>query len=121
MTQAMQTRGAFRDPKTKADLLDRMMMRDFTGDIMDLAEGRNLRLVRVKPHVLRLIFLTSGEQFDLTVHKPRQGEAVAFRKARTTRQGQEPEAPAPTAEEGQEVTAPRRRQRAGPRQQPKAA
>lgn len=64
-------RGAFKDPKTKADLIDRMMSRDFTGDLADLAVDRDLKLQRIKPHVMRLKFGHSGEEFDLTIHKTR--------------------------------------------------
>lgn len=67
--------GAFRDPKTKEDLLDRMMRRDFSGDLADLAENRNLQMERIRPHVIRLTFGASGKTFDLTVHKPRPAES----------------------------------------------
>lgn len=76
------TQGAFRDPKTKEDLLDRMMRRDFSGDLADLAEGRNLQMERIRPHVIRLKFGATGKTFDLTVHKPRpEGTSTPKKKA----------------------------------------
>lgn len=74
-------RGAFHDPKTKEDLLDRMMRRDFTGDLADLAEDRNLRMERVRPHIIRLHFGASGKTYDLTVHKPRPEGGVKSTRA----------------------------------------
>lgn len=64
------TTAARKDPKTKAQLLDRMMSYDFSGDIHDLAAGRDLSLERIKPNAVRLKF-GGGSSFDLTVHKPR--------------------------------------------------
>lgn len=89
-------RGAFKDPQTKADLLDRMMRRDFTGDLADLAVDRNLRMEKIRPHRMRLHFGHSGKEYDLTVHKvrpPTEGSAKkpvrksAAKKAATTRRG----------------------------------
>lgn len=77
-------RGAFKDPKTKADVIDRMMSRDFSGDLADLAVDRNLKLLRIKPHVMRMKFGHSGEQFDLTIHKtrpPKSGNAQTVKIA----------------------------------------
>lgn len=66
---------AYRDPKTKEDLLDRMTRIDFSGDLRDLGADHNVQLKRLKRHVLRLVFPTTGQSFDLTVHKPRSEAA----------------------------------------------
>lgn len=62
---------AYRDPKTKEEILNRMMQRDFNGDLSTLAADGAIQLQRIKRHVLRLVFPTTGKKFDLTIHKPR--------------------------------------------------
>lgn len=84
----MSMRGAFKDPTTKYDLVNRMMSRDFTGDLADLAVGRKLTLSRPKQHVLQLEFGDSGRTFELVVRKPRSEEALkAFRAKRSGKVG----------------------------------
>lgn len=71
-------RGSFKDPKTKADLMDRMMRRDFDGDFANLAVDRKLRMEKIRPHRTRLYFDHSGNSFDVTIHKVRPpSEATA--------------------------------------------
>jgi hypothetical protein len=72
-----------RDPRTKEDLLNRMLSRDFNGD---LTHGGKAILQRMKGHVVRLFFPDTGKKFDLTIHKPRpEGSGRATKKAATTR------------------------------------
>lgn len=78
-----------KDPETKEELLNRLLMADFDGDIRNLG-GEAARVKRVAPHMLRLEFPDSGAIFDLTVHRPRKpgilearrkGEARTFNAA----------------------------------------
>lgn len=69
-----------REPKTKADLLNKMVAQDFSGDIRDLAPARDLKISRLRPNALRLTF-PSGSTFDLVVHKPRELSTTAAPKA----------------------------------------
>lgn len=62
---------SYRDPKTKEDIINRLTSTDFSGDLRDLAKDRNMQMQRIKRHVLRLKFIDSGREFDLTIHKPR--------------------------------------------------
>lgn len=80
--------GAIKDPTTKANFLDKIMQRDFTGDLADLAVNRDLRIARVKANSITLTFGDSGQQFELTVRKPRTEEwKAAMRKKLALKQG----------------------------------
>lgn len=67
-----------RDPKTKEDILNRMLSYDFDGDIRHLGE-EPAQITRTGPHTLRLTFPASGRVFDVSVHRPRE-----FAQARQT-------------------------------------
>lgn len=67
-----------RDPKTKEQVLDRILSYDFDGDIRHLGE-EPASITRTGPHTLRLTFPASGTTFDVTVRRPRE-----FAKPRTT-------------------------------------
>lgn len=100
------------DPRTKEQLLDRMMSFDFDGDIRHLGV-EPASIVRVSPNTLRLTFPDSGVTYELSVHRPREfsqaaqraGESRSFARGdgeepstRGLRQTQEPpaeEAPRP--------------------------
>lgn len=60
-----------RDPKTKEDILNRMLSYDFDGDIRHLGE-EPAQITRTGPHTLRLTFPASGRVFDVSVHRPRE-------------------------------------------------
>ncbi len=77
---------AIRDPKTKADFIDRIMSYDFDGDIRHLGV-QNAIIHRVRPHVIRLRFPDTGKEFELAVRLPRSEEAKQkMRSKRTKRQ-----------------------------------
>jgi len=78
----MTAKGAYKDPTTKYDLLDKMMSRDFDGDIASLAVDRKLRYERTRPNVLKLEFGHSGRTFEIVVRKPRTEEALAAFRAK---------------------------------------
>lgn len=61
-----------RDPKTKSEILDRILRRDFDGDLTKLGQDGQAVLDRKGPNVLALRFPVSGEVFELTVHKRRE-------------------------------------------------
>lgn len=94
-----------RDPRTKEELLDRMLSFDFDGDIRHLGVEA-ASVVRSGPNRLLLTFPDSGTTFELTVHRPREfaqtkvkAEPRSFRDGRDDglrRLEREPEpAPAP--------------------------
>lgn len=87
MSNVIVKRGAFKDPQSKRELMDRMNSREFTGDLADLAVDRDLKMTRIRPHVMRLKFGHSGKEYDLTVHKPRmiQETHAAVPKVRAKR------------------------------------
>lgn len=69
-----------RDPKTKEDFLDRLLMADFDGDIRNLG-AQPARIKRKAANALELTFPDSGLVYELTVHRPRdtKPEARSFR------------------------------------------
>jgi hypothetical protein len=83
-----------RDPKTKEQLLDRMLSFDFDGDIRHLGED-TASIVRTGANTLLLTFPTSGITFELEVHRPRE-----FSKAVVRSMGGERRSFAPAGEEG---------------------
>lgn len=76
------TNNVRKDPTTKANLLDKMMSRDFSGDLADLAVNRDLRYERIRPNVIALKFGDSGNTFEMVVRKPRTPEALAAMRAK---------------------------------------
>jgi hypothetical protein len=66
------------DPRTKEQLLDRMMSFDFDGDIRHLGV-EPASIVRVSPNTLRLTFPDSGVTYELSVHRPREFSQAAQR------------------------------------------
>lgn len=99
-----------RDPKTKEQLLDRMLSYDFNGDIRQLG-AEPARIERIGANALRLTFPDTDTVFDLTVHRPREfakverkaeersfggaEQAMERRNARVEAEAPAPEAPAP--------------------------
>lgn len=59
-----------RDPKTKEELLDRMLRYDFEGDIRDTG-AEKATLKRMGPNRLQLQFPRTGKIFELSIHLPR--------------------------------------------------
>lgn len=59
-----------RSPRSKEELVNKMLSYDFDGDIRKLGEG--VSIVRTRPNQVRLSFPDSGRVFDLTVHMPRE-------------------------------------------------
>lgn len=80
------------DPKTKEQLLDRMLSYDFDGDIRHLGV-EPASIVRVSPNTLRLSFPDSGVTFELEVHRPREFSQAARQVGGETRSfARDPEA-----------------------------
>lgn len=71
-----------RDPRSKEDLLDRLMMADFDGDVRALGRER-AKIERVDPYTVRLTFPFSGAVFDLEVHRPREANQAARKESRS--------------------------------------
>lgn len=91
---------ALREPKTKSDVLDRMLSIDFDGDLRRLGEG--VRLQRVAPNKVSMIFPETGIHFLLVVQRPRNENApkktaATQRGAVEAAQGESGNAPAPAA------------------------
>jgi hypothetical protein len=115
------------DPKTKEQLLDRMLSFDFDGDIRHLGV-EPASIVRVSPNTLRLTFPDSGVTFELEVHRPREfsqaaraaegrsfargGDGGSTEGLRRTREPEPEEAPQPRARK-RRSDAGQPRQRAG--------
>lgn len=68
-----------RDPKTKEQLLDRMLSYDFDGDIRHLGED-TATIVRTGANTLLLSFPASGITFELEVHRPREFSKAVVRQ-----------------------------------------
>lgn len=75
-------------PKTKAELVTRILSSTFTGDLRDLSPDRRIQVFRPKPHQVVLKF--ADNEFILAVHKPKPAgarkaakEAWEKRKAKT--------------------------------------
>lgn len=78
------------DPKTKEQLLDRMLSFDFDGDIRHLGV-ETASIVRTGPNTILLSFPVSGITFELSVHRPREFSQVAARKGESRSFASEPE------------------------------
>ncbi len=106
-TNVVRTHGAFKDPKTKADFIDRMMSREFSGDLKDLAVNNDLKYKRIRPNALALQFGASQQTFELVIRKPRGPKEVVVKAGRgrraTTQTVAAAQNPAPAS--GAEVTA----------------
>lgn len=96
----VRTHGAFKDPKTKGDFIDRMMSREFSGDLKDLAVNHDMRYERIRPNALKIHFGTSGQEYELVIRKPRGPRPIVVKPGRGTRaksantvQGKTPTAP----------------------------
>lgn len=59
-----------RDPKTKEQFIDRLLSRDFDGDLSALGESKAV-LTRLAPHRLGVIFPSTGQYYEVLVRKPR--------------------------------------------------
>lgn len=60
-----------RDPRTKEELLDRILRFDFEGDIRQIG-AETARITRLGPNRLQLEFPKSGVTFELSIHRPRE-------------------------------------------------
>lgn len=60
-------------PKTKAELVTRLLSSTFTGDLRDLSPDRRIQVFRPKPHQVVLKFVDN--EFILAVHKPKPERA----------------------------------------------
>lgn len=69
-----------RDPRTKEELLDRMLSFDFDGDIRHLGV-EPASVVRSGPNKLLLSFPNSGTTYELEVHRPREFSKAAAQSA----------------------------------------
>jgi hypothetical protein len=75
--------GRRKDPRTKEELLDRMMSFDFSGDIRDVGVKR-ATIQRLAPNRISITFPDSGITYELVVRRPRGGPREA-----EDRQGEE--------------------------------
>lgn len=76
-----------KDPKTKEQLLDRMLSFDFNGDIRHLGE-ETASIVRTGANKLELTFPASGVTFELEVHRPREFARAAEGRSFAPRGGE---------------------------------
>lgn len=64
------------DPKTKAQLLDRLLALDAEGHLRNLAEDQQLKIERDGDHAILLKFPTSGKTFRLSIEVPKSEKAI---------------------------------------------
>lgn len=66
------------DPKSKADLMDRILDESFSGDLRDLAaEPETLQVKRLKDHMVELKFKTKTFLLALHIPKPEKARQAA--------------------------------------------
>lgn len=61
-----------RDPRTKEELLNKMLSYDFDGDIRHL--GENVQIERTSPNTMTLHFPNLGKTYELMVRIPRPAD-----------------------------------------------
>lgn len=93
-----------RDPRTKEELLDRMLAYDFDGDIRHLG-AEPASIIRTAANKLELVFPKSGRVYELVARLPRtrnpRQEEASFAPTggdewtAAPGEGQKPEAPEP--------------------------
>lgn len=103
-----------RDPRTKEELLDRMLSFDFDGDIRNLG-AEPARLSRTGPNRLELKFPISGRCYELAIKLPRDAQPRDPEPRQFARSG---EAPFPEEETAATI---RERQRRAPRSRARPA
>lgn len=99
-----------KDPKTKEQLLDRMLSFDFDGDIRHLG-AETATIVRTGANRLELTFPASGVTFELEVHRPREFARAAEGRSFTRRDEGSTEGLRQTHEPPAEEAPKRRRRR----------
>lgn len=65
-----------RSPRTKSELLDRMLSYSFTGDFRTLSPTGTATIKRTRPNALAVDFPDTDAHFELVVRKPRIAGAV---------------------------------------------
>lgn len=71
-----------RIPKTKRDIVDRILSIDFSGDVRKLdTDPDKVRLQRVRANAFELVF-SNGQKFVFSVSKPRTEEALEAMRAK---------------------------------------
>lgn len=96
-----------RDPRTKEELLDRMLSRDFDGDITHIG-AEQASLIRTAPNKLLLSFPASGRTYELVARLPRKENVANEERSFNPPGGRddwtvEPETPAETKVRRQEA------------------
>lgn len=112
---------AFRDPKSKPDVIDRILSREFDGDLRRLGENNSAQVERIKKHVIKLAFPSTGTVFHLTVHKPRADTAASRRRSKVRGRARQEELLADNDDDMVEEPAPRRAAAARGKQQSRKA
>jgi len=86
-------------PKTKADLIDRMLRRDFNG--LESLSSEEFEVERTRANAFLLTFPETGSKFEISVRKPRSEEFRELKRrqyrerlARETAEIEAPEAEA---------------------------
>lgn len=85
----MATRFVNKAPRTKEELMNKMLSYDFDGDIRKL--GPNARLERVNANALALTFPDIGRTYVLSVHIPKDMNEGPKPRAKAETPTQEPE------------------------------
>lgn len=72
---------ANREPRTKQELLSRLLSMDFSGDLRTLSPS-GAQLKRVAPNRLEVVLPTSGKKFELVVRRPKSEEHLTKLRAK---------------------------------------
>lgn len=59
-----------KDPRTKEELLNKLLSYDFNGDVRTLGEGTQIK--RVDPQTLHVTFPKIGRTYEIAVRIPRE-------------------------------------------------
>ena len=70
-----------KEPTTKAEFINRLLQRDFSGDLATLAKDGRIHIERQAGNSILVTFEGSGTKFLLSVHKPKSFEARMALKA----------------------------------------
>lgn len=72
---------ANREPRTKQELLSRILSMDFSGDLRTLSPN-GAQLKRTAPNKLEVMLPTSGKKFELVVRRPKSEEHLSKLRAK---------------------------------------
>lgn len=70
-----------REPRTKQELLSRILSMDFSGDLRTLSPS-GAQLKRTAPNKLEVVLPTSGKRFEIVIRRPKSEEHLTSLRAK---------------------------------------